>query len=198
MTSGGSAEHIVLKRSDRLNVEMVFIGIDQEIGLKENLPIDADYIFIGVVVGNEEAHAFHLLFSISAQFVEHSPSLIGPQFLLVLARAITIFPFTGVNANVVEYRRRFQDEQSSLVDLFQLSDGHGKVVYLHEMLYARHIPSVILRHPADQFCMLLFHLYLFYGHKLYSIRKTFPNAKFKKIVETCKPFSKISSPYSNV
>ncbi len=74
-------------------MQMVFKSVYKEIGFEKNLPINALYVFVSVVVGYKKTNPFGLFRRISAEFFHEFPCF-GRSFnLLMLAAAIAVLLF---------------------------------------------------------------------------------------------------------
>ena len=70
MLASGSLEDICLKSLDAIYGDMVFVGIDKEICLQEDLPVYTLHFLIGMVMGDEEADSFYLLLGVTSYLLE--------------------------------------------------------------------------------------------------------------------------------
>lgn len=70
MLASGGLEDIRLESLDAINGDMVFVGIDKEVCLQEDLPVYALHILVGMVMGDEEADSFYLLLCVASYLLE--------------------------------------------------------------------------------------------------------------------------------
>ena len=84
---------MIAEGDDAFGSKVGFKGIHQEICFEQNAVVEAGYILISMMMGNEPADSFYLCGCESINFLQYFSCLIRTQFFLVLAIAVAVSGF---------------------------------------------------------------------------------------------------------